>query len=514
MKRLFVILSVFLVSGSAFAELQNIQVGGQIRIRGRFWSSTFENNLRNPRTIHMPANFLPGRSIGPYGVASQMSWDSHSNDQKYVEQNAKLRVTADYTDNVSAVIEVDWSGRWGNDFRSDYVTGADGRGGAASDVQLLQSYIQTRETFGLPLQVRLGRQQIVLGDGWLVGDSQGIMDISFDGIRLTYDNKTFAVDGWAAKLAEGGTAEQDGDVDFYGIAATCRAVPKNEFTAYWLLVRDARSLRDTQLVWFGEWFENLLGLDDYDVTNLHTVGARAAGAIASADYKVELAYQFGNADRAGSLFKPFTYGDPRASYDAWAGDIEVGYTFDIAWKPRVFAGGAYFDGEDQRDLSFLEWLSPFDRPKASLSFNRLFSSKTYLYVFDQDRNTSNFHDIRAGVSVKPTDSVKVSLAAHKLAANAAFDMPWNVLIGRYRVPLLPGWSFLTTPCGKDIGYVAELNIDYQYSKDLSFKLTWEHLFADRDLNAGNFLYRNGFEFGGGSNSDDADYVAFDTRLKF
>jgi len=515
MRRFVVGLLVFITAGAAYAELQNVQVGGQIRIRGRYWSNTYENDLRRPRAVRIPAQYVPGRAIGPYGVASEMSWSEDSNSRALIEQTTKLRVTADFTDNVTALIELDDSEVWGGgDFRSDYLTGADTRANSADDVEVLQSYIETRQTFGVPVQVRIGRQQIKVGDGWLVGETQGIQELSFDGIRVTYGTKTFSVDAWATKLFEGGTAEQDGDVDFYGLVATCKAIPKNEFSAYWLWVRDARSVRDTRRVWFGEWFEDALGLDDYDVTNLHTVGVRAAGTFAPVDYKLELAYQFGNADSVGALFRPYTYGDNRADFSSWAGDAEIGYTFDVAWKPRVFVGGAYFGGEDNRDVTFFDWLGVAYRPDASVSFNRLFSSRTYLYTFDQDRNTSNFNEVRLGVATQPTDSVKASLAVHKLAANAEFDMPWNILLGRYRVPLLPNWSFLTTPSGTDIGYVAELNVDYQYSPDLSIKFTWEHLFASGDLNEGNFLNLNGLEFIGGRDHDDADYVAFDTRLKF
>ena len=75
------------------------------------------------------------------------------------------------------------------------------------------------------------------------------------------------------------------------------------------------------------------------------------------------------------------YGDDDASYGVWGGTTEVGYTFDAPWTPRAFLGAAYYGGEDKRDLSFFDWVNaqvnPFYTPKASLSFNRLFSNLEY-----------------------------------------------------------------------------------------------------------------------------------------
>ncbi len=516
LRKLLVFLLLLSGAGAAYAELQNVQVGGSVRIRGRYWSNAFEDALRRNRTIRIPAFEIVGRDIGPFGVASQMAWSDREPSRAIVEQCTKIRFTADFTDDVKAVIELDDAEVWGGgDFRSNYITGADTRANSADDVEVLQSYIQTSETFGLPLTARIGRQQIKWGDGWLLGETQGITEQSFDAIRLMYDLDSVSFDAFAAKLAEGGVAEQDGDVDLYGLQAVCKAIENNEFSAYWLWLRDARSLNDTNRLWFGEWIESWLSLDDYDVTNLHTIGLRAAGKFDAFDYAVDAAFQTGDADSVGFLFSPFVYGDDGAEFSGWAGDLELGYTFaDVMWKPRVFVGGAYYSGEDNRDVSVLDWFGPFYRPDASVSFNRLFSSRTYHFAFDQDRNTSNFNQIRLGVNAKPTDSVKVSFLVAKYATNEAFDYPVYWTVGRYRLPLAPGLTFWTRPADTDIGWLTELSATYDYSEDLSIKFTWEHLFTDNNIDEGNFIYLNGLEFGGGSDSDDADYLGVDMRVKF
>ena len=313
---------------SAIAELQNVDVEGQLRIRVRYWDNVYMDSTRE---VRIPNFFLPNRPIGPFGAASRYSFDDAGKTRTWVEQNTRLKVSADFTNYVNAVIELDDFEVWGQtDFRSNYLTGVDSAANSSDDVEILQSYIEMNEIAGTPLRLRIGRQQIKLGAGWLVGEQHASINSSFDGVRGTYTGDGWALDGWATKLFETGTNEEDGDVNLYGLSATCTAVEGHEFQLYWLYLRDARSLNDTNFVAPIEWLEDAFGLDDYDATNLHTVGFRASGELLGVDYAGEIAYQFGDADSAGALFAPFNrlYGDDGASYDNWGVDIEAGYTFE------------------------------------------------------------------------------------------------------------------------------------------------------------------------------------------
>ena len=168
---------------------------------------------------------MPKRPIGPFGLVSRYDWDDRDNDLDFVEQRTRLNVKADFTNEVKAFIELESYDIWGEDFRSNYITGADNRAVTANDVEVYQAYIETDETFGLPLRLRIGRQEMKMGKGWLVDDiTTAIIGSSFDGIGATYSTDTLDVDAWFSKLNETGASEEDGDIDFYGIYATCKAV--------------------------------------------------------------------------------------------------------------------------------------------------------------------------------------------------------------------------------------------------------------------------------------------------
>jgi len=499
--------------GSAYAELQNVQVYGRIDIRARYYKSSFNNAAvygGGPALeVRIPAAFLPGRAIGDaLGVRSLFDYDNARSDWTFTELVTTLGVKADFTNNVNGVIEFYDFAWWGEDFRSDYITGADGPADTSDDVELLQSYIEMNEIGGLPLRARIGRQRMRFDEGWLLSDrATPTLRISWDGISLNYTTDQFEVDAFATKLAEGGPIEQDEDVDFYGVRAAYTGLENIDFALWWYWLRDARRLSDTNLGFFGEWIEDWFGVDDYDPTNLHTVGGRAWGNWGALDYDLKLAYQFGDADALGFRFKPYFYGDNEAEWDQWAGELEIGYTFDIAWKPRPYVLGVYMGGEDERDISFWEWLNPFDKPNASASFNRLFSETNYAPAINDNGCLTNFSELALGVDFKPLEKISVKTQIGRYWANETFDWPAYFTLGNYRVLIAPNLSFWTMESGDNIGWEWLNVINYAYSENLTIMLFYSHFFNDSDHGLdGNYLYSNGNVFMGGTDDADADYV--------
>ena len=540
-KSLVIFAALTLIAGVAAAELQTVQVGGQLRIRGNYYTNTFATPVIGTRLNRVnplwPANLLAFRPIGnaTAGINSAFRWDSDGNDTSYVEQRTRLNVKADFSQDVSAFIELDSYDTWGEDFRSNYITGADTRPATADDVEVYQAYIQADQMFGMPLRLRVGRQELAFGSQWLMGvndTSSGFFGLSYDAIRLTYATDQFSIDAFAGQIApESSPTEEDGDTWIYGIYGSYTGLENITIDAYYFLIRDAASLNDTNYSWFGEWLEDVFNLDDYDVTNLNTIGLRGAGTIGAFDFEAEVAYQWGDAGQVGSLFSPGVYGDDGADFDSWGLNLEVGYTFDMAWQPRVYLGYAYLDGEDNRDVNFWEWLEGalcpwcpwfgLNKPDASVSFNRMFSNWEYSEFLDTDGALSNCQIFRAGVSAMPTESIELKLDVTYMEALDEFAAPAYFTLGRYRIPWAPVFilgipidSWLTDDSDNDLGWEVKLSGIYHYSEDLTFEAGWAHLFTGDGLDDGNFTQSNGLAFDGGVDDDDADYLYVETRLAF
>ncbi|MBI2425023.1 MAG: alginate export family protein [Candidatus Hydrogenedentes bacterium] len=504
MVRLLSVLVLMGMGATAVAELQEVSVGGEVRIRGRHWTNTYNRVTAGPGVVRIPAAFLTGRPLGPFGASSRFDFDDAGSDAGYVEHRTRINLTAKFSDEIRAFVELESFDIWGEDFRSDYVTGADARAATGNDVELYQGYIEADELLGYPVRLRLGRQEMKFGKGWLVDDiTTAIIGRSWDAARVTYSGEQFTVDAWWSKLAENTAVEQDGDIDFYGVYGDYKHSDALNASAYWMLVRDARSFGFTQGQSPVDVLEGFLGLDKHENTYLNTVGTRFYGKSSGFDYDWELAYQFGEADAVGFMFRPFgAYGDDDAEFGSLGTDLEAGYTLDMKWSPRVFLGGAFFEGEDNRDISFGEWLFGGE-PESSISFNRLFPGKPYSLILGIHQELSNFWQMRGGVSLAPSEKVTAGLNVAYFVSDEPFDRP-----------AFPGLSFLTRETDDELGWTTFLWGKYQYSQDLSFMLVWEHLFTGDGLADGNYFARNGLELVGGTDDQDADYVHFDVRVSF
>ncbi|MFA6241777.1 MAG: alginate export family protein [Candidatus Hydrogenedentales bacterium] len=543
---------VLFAAGTSTAELQNIEVGGKLEIYGVWYSDIFEPSWGTER---IPSFFLPYRPIGPDGTISAYRLGDGGNELTFVEQRTRLHVSADFTNHVAAFIEFDSIDTWGEDFRSDYITGADFRGNTSDDVELYQAFIEADQMFGLPVRLRIGRQELEFGSGWLVGADPGpdpFVGLSFDGLRLTTNWLGLSIDAWVTKVSEGGVAEQDGDVDFYGVYVSFtqpeEAKPSGmglpmrllfpghlvyhgltkshlvgslheedqvTFDLYWMFLRDGVGGEDTTFSAPSEWFEDLVDIDDYGPTELHTIGTRAGGHFRGWDLEAEVAYQWGYVGSIGHLFIPngLQHGDDDATAGTWAGHVNLGYTFEIPWSPNVSVGGAYYGGEDHRGLSVYEWVNPFKRPEASVSFNRLFSSWREDAFIDVSAMT-NFWKAYAAVVATPTESIEVGGSVTYLEALQEFETPKSVSFGNWAVPLAPALSFWTDKGARDLGWEASVWVSYAYSEDLSFELGYAHFFTGEAFEDGSFIDYNGLSNVGGRGSDDADTIYAMTTLEF
>jgi hypothetical protein len=420
---------------TATAELQNVEVGGSIRIR---------------------ANYFNLDSLG---------------DHSFIEQRTRLGVKADFTDEVSTFIEFDNYNWWGEDFRSNYLTGADLRGGM-NNVNLYQGYIDVQNLWGSPLSLRVGRQEFRLGAAFFIGTNESsafFQGLSFDAIRLTYTHDLFVVNAVAAKTVERFSDFMKDDADLYGVYFSYLGIEDVTLDAYWLYARDR------------------VGAIGTDV-DLHVLGLRGAGTIGAFDFDAEVAYQFGNVDGMPSAC-PLGFGEADVNFDELGVNLEAGYTFDAAWQPRLFARFAYLGGGNPDDCA---WSNDFDMP-----FIRLTSDIKYSQFLDNNPNSplkaslSNVFFYSLGVEAMPTECLELSLAA------SYFDVDQEAYDG----------------ASSNLGWEVGLYADYHYSEDLVVRSGYAHFFGNRGLE-GNMIVGSGLAPWLGDRDDDYDYMFLETELKF
>ncbi len=335
-----VLLGAWVVPPS-FAEVQNVRVGGDVTVRA-FHRKCMDLNCGDDTAA-------AGASVAADSVREEQD--------DFLLSTVGVNIGADLTENVSAFLrlvnERDWN--------------LDSAGAVTSDIAVSQSYITLKELFYSPLTLRIGRQPIVWGRGFVLGSSlvpsvggrgndlhasisaNEFTDFTaFDAIRATLDLSNLGgmavpltLDTVYIKLNENTTGLPD-DVNVMGFnLGTHLDELSSEFEAYYLNKRDKNTNSTALAV-----------VSDND-GSVNTMGIRgSAQPISGSSVFGEIAYQFG--DRASDIDGAAASGSlPTAgliggdSQQAWAFNLGLEYTFaDVAMTPKLGWEWIYWSGKD------------------------------------------------------------------------------------------------------------------------------------------------------------------------
>lgn len=144
-------------------------------------------------------------------------------DDSWYDSTVRLQIDAELSDDVAACIrlinERDWDAT---------------NSGATENVELDLGYMTLDNMFGYPVKATIGRQEILIGEGFLVGDGfNQVVDTqagadydlvigkssrrAFDAVRLTYTLEPYTVDVFTAKIDEDFGQTNVDDIDLNGI---------------------------------------------------------------------------------------------------------------------------------------------------------------------------------------------------------------------------------------------------------------------------------------------------------
>lgn len=152
LKVLFVAAIVVAIAAPTFAAVQNIKVSGSIEERAIFMDNF---DLRNT-SIESTNQRFPGQmAVAGHNIAG--SGNSINADQEsFILSTVHVGVDSDLTDNVSASIVLSNQGKWGQT-------------GAFNNVNVNKAFITLKEFFYQPLTVKVGRQDLKFGQGFIIG---------------------------------------------------------------------------------------------------------------------------------------------------------------------------------------------------------------------------------------------------------------------------------------------------------------------------------------------------------
>jgi len=409
-----VVAFVFSGATGALAEVQNVKVGGELRIRGN-WSRNIqslgndavalpvvaedvefeEDALDEARVNHTTATGTNVTTVDP-------SEDSFG----FIEERVQVYVESDLTDNVFARVTFEAEDVWGSyDVADNGTSFIEDRN---FDVGVAEAYVQLSELYYSPLSVKVGRQYLHFGRGFMVSDVE--KEHRFDAARATVDFYPITLDGWYSKLTEG--FETDRDRDFWGA--------------------NAKYAADT---WNAEAY--VMGLQDKEESDVEPVALGVRGDITpveSLDFWGEVVYEDG------------TYvGHELNSLGAQAGSS---YKFKkCPWTPEIKVEYTFGSGGPEYDDTFIQF----------------FEYNYYGYVFSP--TVSNIHILNAGLACYPVENVRGFFdffcywQDKKLVQNVGDPFQDN-----------GGVIALTNGTDKELGCEFDFGFDYQYTEDVATQL--------------------------------------------
>ena len=429
MKKLWLVVALVAWGGLAinsFADVQNIRLSGDIRIRGYYLNSAAENEGTIPETFQS---------------------DSH-----FISQRTRVSVEADLEDHVLVVVTMKAEGTWGAD---NQVSGSSGAGteddadGAINrrwDLGITEAYVQFNELFYTAATLKLGRQYLHYGRGLIISSVE--QEYNYDAARLVLDYYPLTVDIVGAQLVNnqtfGGDSSHLGSADllFINLRYEMSDAVLKDIEGYfgWVAQGDSGPIATTRV-------PPTMGAGR-DGSSPLIFGVRGdLNLTEGLQTWFEGAYEWGadgtNSDRSISAFL-FNVGGR--------------YTLkDVQWVPAFNANYIFASGGGKHgDGAFRPWFDYVD------GYNG------YLFA----PSLSNIHIFNLGASIKPYENTTLSLQAYyylKADRDSAAGSNINVDFGG---PEFGNPAEVTQANSSDLGWEIDTILGYDYSKDVRLQLVY------------------------------------------
>jgi hypothetical protein len=470
-----IIALALLVTASVYAETQSVKVSGDLSITG-IGRSNYELRTSSPES-DIVLNGSRNGMTADTGVPEQR------NDNSWFMSTTEVQIDADLTDNVQTVIrllnERDWNVRAktynvgsaingpGGNTPQGFQAGAYGTNGNEFDVELELAYVTLKDFIYSPLTVTIGRQNLWLGKGFIVGanlDNTSSLNLTapeqskmhaFDAVKVVLDYDPWTITGIYSKIWENATGDDD-DVNLYGVNVGYKFdAYKAEAEGYWFLKQDSQ-------------VERWVAKGD---NNVNTVGIRGSfDPIDVVTISGEVAYQFGS-------YVGATQQTTLRSRSAWALDLAAEWRYFMdkcSWKPKLGAeyilySGNRDDANGNNDGTAYAGWDPMYRGKFDSHIRewvgRYYATYDYrttadFYAPTADASFTNQNQLIFSASIQPLESLTI---------RGNYNLFWTYEDYVIRTSnSSPGSS--ANKYGGLIGQEIDLSADWAYTEDVTFSV--------------------------------------------
>ena len=424
-----------------------------------------------------------GGELRPRAELVGKDFNDDTNSDLDITARIRLNASVDITPDTSAFIQLEHIRDWGD------ANGALNQVASDTGVGLHQAYFTLKNFASLPVDLKMGRQQVVLDGhrlfghtGWANGAA------SHDAVRLTHaaGNHTLALIYSRAKDASDQTgsaaAAAASEVDAYIIYGNMKGILGGALSVYFVALVDDCGLGNGTACAGGVAEEN----------NIYTLGGRQAGQLYGIDYRAEGYYQFGDAETsAAGVAGGYAATGTGSMVDrsAYMLGVRLGKTFkNTSMKPSITLWYDYLSGTSDSDAASGDFNT----------FNTLFDTGHKFYgLMDQFVNgagSGSRHlglvDYAVKLKVSPAKAWTLKADFHHFATAEDADAS----------PLVSGIAAAGN--GNDLGQELDLTLVHKYNANTTISAGYSHFYADDLMNS----------IKGATDDGDWAYLQFDVKF--
>ncbi len=254
------------------------------------------------------------------------------------------------------------------------------------NVDLHQAYFKIDNFFNLPVDLKIGRMEMLFGNERFIGTvNWGNVGRSFDGTTVTIKGEKVKADFFAMKEAEKQNLGDTLDQNIYGVYTDLLLVKNHKIQPF--------------LIWQRIIPSSLL--------DRFTTGAYVKGDIGSFTYEAEFAYQFGE----------FTTGGKIVDISAMMFAFNANYNFDADAKPFIGAGIDYISGDDNNaDNKFKVYNTLYG------TGHKFFGFMDYFINMLNDTYGLGITDLSARCGFTPISNLRVTAFLHVFSSNNDYKL--------------------------------------------------------------------------------------------
>jgi len=282
-------------------------------------------------------------------LANNTDLSSRSEDhEQYYRERTRLWLKGEFEEGFTAYIRLTAEPRWGHPDTAYNDSNPDADNPEwYNHIIIDNSYIEAKNLLGSPISLKIGRQDMGYGEGFLIYDGtnnsyiddfdDGSRTTYFDAIKLTGVFGDTSADLFTAKVNEGVFNTQD-DEDLYGLYITNKSLKDRTIEVYGL-ERDRRNDPDSLIA-------------DETKDRTIAVGARSTGkVIENLSYAVELTKEFGKYNMKGVAAAD------EQDRNAWGGLASLTYAMtQVPTQPSIKLAAYYTSGDkDNNDDKNQGW---------------------------------------------------------------------------------------------------------------------------------------------------------------